>query len=166
MSPVKPYKYFDTPSGYDVDKKFMCLMKPTFVTAATLGFGDVFLFSKPKGYGSIITRVVYLSSPLFASSLSFLLVTNGLAGIRKKDDKLNWFLGGFSAGTIFGAFRGNGMLGFNLGMAFGAMAFIRKMAAENNFELIPPYKLYHDGPIATDWTLTKHIPGNWTTGEK
>lgn len=166
MSLQKPYKYFDTPDGYDVGKKLICLMKPIVTIALPIGLADVILVTRPKGYLAVLGRMAYVSSPIFGASLSFLVVTNGLASIRNKEDKLNWFLGGFSAGSIFGAFARNRMLGFNLGIAFGTIAFLRKYAAECDFVLFPDFKFYHDGPIASDWTLTKYRPGNWTTGAK
>lgn len=167
MSEGKPYEYFDTPDGYDVDKKLICLLKPTTLVALTVGFGEVITFSKPKGYLQGIGRVAYISSPFFASSLSFLVVTNGLASLRKKDDKLNWFLGGFSVGPVWGAFTRNRAVGFNLGLFVGALCFLKKLAVEKGYVLYNPnIKLYHSNIVASDYTLTKHIPGNWTTGKE
>lgn len=165
MSEEKAFKYFDTPDGHDTFKKLECLMKPILPSAIGIGLFDIILVSKPKGYLPTIGRLMYVSSPFLAAGATFVFVTNGVASVRNKDDKLNWFLGGFATGTVFGAWRRNAMMGFNLGMAFGFIAFLRKLAAQNNFILFPRMKLrYHDVTIQ-DWTITKERPGKWVTSE-
>lgn len=165
MSEENPYSYFDTPDGQDVDKKLKCFMKPTLQYTLGIALGDIVLYSKPKGYLSTVGRVAYISSPILAAGGTFVLATNTAAAIRKKDDKLNWFMGGFASGTIFGAWRRSGMLGFNLGMALGLIAFLKKMAVENNYTIFPELKVKFHEVHVQDWTLTKDRPRNWVTHE-
>lgn len=165
MSEEKPYKYFDTPDGQDTFKKLECLMKPMLPTAVGIGLFDIIFVSKPKGYLPTIGRLMYVSSPILAASATFVFVTNGMASVRNKDDRLNWFMGGFATGTIFGAWRRSGMMGFNLGMAFGFFAFLRKMAIQSNFTLFPDMKVMHHNITVKDWTLTKERPRKWLTSE-
>lgn len=165
MSEEKPFRYFDSPDGQDIFKKLQCLMKPTILTAVGIGFADIVLVSKPKGYLPTIGRLMYISSPILAASATFVLTTNGVASIRNKDDKLNWFMGGFATGTVFGALKRSGMLGFNLGMAFGFLAFLKKMAVENNFQLSPDIKFKYHEVHVQDWTFTKERPRKWLTSE-
>lgn len=165
MSEEKSYNYFDTPDGQDIDKKLKCFLKPTLQWAVGIAISDVLLYSRPKGYLPIIGRIAYISSPIVAAGGTFVLATNTAAIIRKKDDKLNWFLGGFASGSIFGAWRRNGMLGFNLGIAFGVLAFLRKLAVENNYTIFPSFKVKFHEVHVQDWSLTKDRPRNWVTHE-
>lgn len=165
MSEQKPFKYFDSPDGHDTFKKVQCLMKPTIFISGAIGLFDVVCLSQPKGYLPTIGRLMYVSSPFIAATTTFVLVSNGLGSVRNKDDKLNWFVGGFATGTIFGAWRRSGMMGFNLGMALGLVALLRKMAVEQNVTLFPdPKPRYHEVHVH-DWTLTKDRPGKWVTSE-
>lgn len=167
MSAEKPYEYFDTPDGHDVFKKLRCFMGPTTEWAVGLGIADVALNSHPKGYLATLTRMAYIGSPIIGAGATFVLATNALASIRKKDDKLNWFLGGFAAGTVFGAWKRNGFLGFNVGMAFGIIACLKKYTVEMNYTILPDMTkgIQHHNVYIYDWSLTKERPGNWTTGK-
>lgn len=164
MPGEKPYSYFDTPGGKDVFNKFMCVMKPTSQWAFGICLFDL-IVSKPKGYLPTIGRVAYVATPIFGSTTAFVLVTNTAASLRHKDDKLNWFIGGMAAGSVFGGWVRNGMLGFNVGMALGLAAVIRKYFHEIGHVMFPV------GPTRTmstsyqDWTLIKERPRNWTTGQ-
>ncbi|XP_056637483.1 uncharacterized protein LOC130445692 [Diorhabda sublineata] len=165
---VKPYKYFDTPDGCDVFRKLWCVMKPATLTAFGIGTFDVLAWSHPKGYLPTFGRYIYVGTPILGASATFVLVTNGVTSLRKKDDRLNWFIGGFSAGAFVGAWKKNPMVGFNTGMVFGILAVCRKVLQENNWNVIPPDNI----PIASqnvwnyDFSLTRDRPGNWTTGKE
>ncbi|CAG9834860.1 unnamed protein product [Diabrotica balteata] len=162
---IKTYSYFDTPDGHDVLEKFWCVMKPASLTAFGIGTIDVVAWSHPKGYLPTLGRYAYMGFPIVGASAAFVLVTNASASLRKKDDNWNWFIGGFSAGSVLGAWKRHAMIGFNCGMFFGILAVCRKIMADNNWEVTPSVT-----PVATqnawnyDFTLTKERPGNWTTG--
>lgn len=141
-------------------------MAPTALTASSIALYDIFLYSKPKGYLPIVGRAAFVSAPIFASSATFILVSNGVGSIRKKDDLFNWFMGGFAVGPIFGAIKRSGMFGFNLGMALGLIGLLTKYAVQRDYTIFRDTQFYHTGFIATDWTFTKERKGNWTTGEK
>ncbi|KAG5891675.1 hypothetical protein JTB14_020093 [Gonioctena quinquepunctata] len=161
---LKPYSYFDTPDGQDVVKKLLYVWKPTSLVAFAAGTFDVIAWTQPKGYLPTLGRFVYLGAPIFGTTTAFVLTTNIAASLRKKDDKWNWFLGGFAAGSVLGVWRRKTIVGFNMGMLFGILAVCRKIAAENGWEVTPPNKV----PIAStgiwdvDLSLTKDRPGNWT----
>lgn len=165
MAQKKPYHYLDSPDGEDIFKKLWYVMKPTTLAAGFVGLSDILLYSHPKGYVPTLSRLAYMGTPILAAGATFVLTVNSLASIRKKDDKLNWFLGGFATGTIFGAWTRNKMLGFNLGMFLGFVAFLNKMGIENKFDIIPKRQRIIYDVNRIDWTLFKDRPGNWTTGK-
>ncbi|CAH1117297.1 unnamed protein product [Phaedon cochleariae] len=166
-SEIKPYSYFDAPSGEDVFNKWYCLMKPTALTAAGIGIFDVLAWSHPKGYLPTLGRLVHVCWPLFGASTAFVVTSNISSSLRKKDDNLNWFIGGFAAGSVFGLWRKRTIVGFNMGMLFGTLAVIRKIMHDNNWLVTPPNDIVigSQGVWDYDFTLTKHRPGNWTTGK-
>lgn len=165
MSEEKPYSYLDTPDGQDVFKKLYCVMVPTSKIAIAVAATDVILHSKPKGYLPTLGRMAYIAFPIVSAGAAFVLATNSLAAIRKKDDTLNWILGGFASGSIFGAYTRRGMLGFNLGLFFGICGLISKIGIQNNYEFVPDIKKRHHNIGLHDWSLTKERPKNWTTGQ-
>ncbi|VEN52141.1 unnamed protein product [Callosobruchus maculatus] len=167
MAQLRPYRYFDTPDGQDTFKKLWAVMKPAIPTTFFIGTADVLLHSHPKGYMETLGRYGYIAFPIIGASTVFVCTTNIAASVRNKDDKINWFLGGFAAGAMMGVWRKRAMTGWNMGMLFGFLAVMRKHAQENGWNITPP----DDTPIATrgiwevDWTLTAERPRNWTTGK-
>ncbi|XP_023019619.1 NADH dehydrogenase (ubiquinone) B14.7 subunit [Leptinotarsa decemlineata] len=164
---IRPYKYFDTPDGHDVFKKYLCLLKPAGQVTAAAGIFDVVAWSHPKGYLPILGRFVYVGTPIIGATTAFVFTTNGLASLRNKDDKLNWFLGGFAAGALVGAWRGKTMFGFNLGMLFGLMAVVRKYSEDRGWQFSPPngVPIMNQGIWQYDFSLFKERPRTWTTGK-
>ncbi|KAJ8967421.1 hypothetical protein NQ314_002928 [Rhamnusium bicolor] len=166
---TKPYRYFDSPDGEDIFKKLWVVLKPTVATAFGISTADVMLYSHPKGYVQTLSRYAYIGAPVIGVSTVFVCATNIAASLRKKDDILNWFIGGFAAGSVFGVWRKNPLFGFNMGMVLGIAAICKKTAVDNGWRLVPE----NDFPIAngnvwtcnTDYTLTAPRPGNWTTGK-
>ncbi|KAL1501941.1 hypothetical protein ABEB36_007168 [Hypothenemus hampei] len=169
VNPTKPYKYLDTPDGYDVDKKLWSVLKPTIPLAGLAGLSDVLLVSHPKGVYNSAVRFAGVTLPIVGVASTFVLVTNGLASFREKDDHLNWFVGGFAAGSLIGAVTKNKFLGFNMGMAFGIFGLIRKEMAIHGWTITNPNYHIKQTNIGTnvllDFSITDERPGNWTTGK-
>lgn len=163
---IKPYRYFDTPDGQDVVQKLWFVLKPTFYTAIGFSTCDVLLRSYPKTYSQLIGRYLYITGPMLAISSTFVIVTNLAASIRKKeDDVLNWAIGGYAAGGIYGVWRKSTPTGLLVGTAFALIAMGKKLAVQNNYTLFPPFSPMHNGPLVGryDYTLTKERPKNYTT---
>ncbi|CAG9760222.1 unnamed protein product [Ceutorhynchus assimilis] len=162
------YYYFDTPDGEDVMKKLWCVVRPTLPTATLIGIGDVLLYSYPKGYLNSALRFTAVAAPIVGIASTFVLVTNGMTSLRKKDDKLNWFVGGFVAGSCVGLVKRNRMWGFNTGMLFGILGVIRKECAQRGYEISPsnPPRSRRGGATSClmDLSLTAERPRNWTNG--
>lgn len=162
----KPYRYFDTPDGQDTFKKLWCVLKPTSLVALGISTCDVMLYSHPKGYLQTLGRYAYVGLPIVGVSTAFVCTTNLVASLRHKDDKINWFLGGFAAGSVFGVWSRRTIVGFNMGMVLGIFAIVKKTAVENGWALHPAeFKTMHRGAWAAtpDFTLTAERPRNWTT---
>jgi len=167
-SPKKKYQYFDSPDGEDTFKKLWCVLKPTLPAAAFIGMCDVAVWSQPKGYLNTAVRYSAVVLPIIGIASTFVVATNGIASIRQKDDRINWFFGGFIAGSTFGILTRNKMFGFNMGILGGIAATIRKAADQQGWEIIPKdTKLRIGGATVClrDYSLTAEKPRNWTTGK-
>ena len=63
---------------------------------------DVMLYSKTQGYMPTLACYLRNTLPIAAAGATFAAVTCTSTTLRGKDDKLNYFYGGASAGGIFG----------------------------------------------------------------
>lgn len=52
------------------------------------------LISRPKGVLNTAVRFAFVSLPIVGVASAFVLTTNALGSLRKKDDHLNWLAGG------------------------------------------------------------------------
>lgn len=112
-------------------------------------------------------RYVYLTTPAVAAGATFVAVSNISGSIRKKDDALNWFVGGFASGSVLGAYFKSYKIGMLTATAFGLLAMGLKVAHLNNFKVYNDNKYAIQGRVVAhrlDWTLTSERPRNWTTG--
>ncbi|KAF7279997.1 NADH dehydrogenase (ubiquinone) B14.7 subunit [Rhynchophorus ferrugineus] len=161
-----PYRYFDTPEGEDTFKKLWAVLKPTLVVAGGLGSIDVLMVTHPKGVPNTLGRYAFIGLPIVGIASTFVLTTNTLVNIRKKEDKLNWFLGGAAAGSWFGAWARKPIVGFNMALLCGFAAFLHKCVLDQGNQLIPTqYKRSAGGATAClrDFSLFADRPGKWTT---
>ncbi|XP_050296638.1 uncharacterized protein LOC126736363 [Anthonomus grandis grandis] len=165
---AKRYHYFDTPDGEDLPQKLWCVMRPTIMAASAIGMCDILLWSHPKGYTATALRFAAVSLPIVGIAGTFVLATNTIASIRKKDERKNWFLGGFIAGSCIGMLKRRAITGFNMGMAGGIIAFAIKETKRNGWEVMPSHTKMRKGGAFTclgDYSLTAERPKNWTTCE-
>ncbi|XP_044263317.1 uncharacterized protein LOC123010470 [Tribolium madens] len=166
---TKPFDYCSSPDGEDVLQKFGVIAKPVALTAFAFSTIDVMLHSHPKGYMQTIARYCHCSWPIFGAATAFVIGSNLAGSLRKKDDRLNWFIGGASAGAIAGIWRKNTLTGCIVATFAGIVALSKKHCIMNGTHLLYPkeYHVQYGGlrTVRQDWTLTKHRPGNWTTGE-
>ncbi|ENN79451.1 uncharacterized protein LOC109534839 [Dendroctonus ponderosae] len=164
---AQTYSYFDTPDGEETGKKLLCVLRTAVPASISVALGNVMLYSHPKGIVNTGLKMASITLPMVGIASTFVLATNGLASIRKKDDHLNWFLGGFLAGSCTGLWRRNRMFGFNMGMLGGILAAVRKELLVQGWDIVPQdYQFHPGGPTfcLMDYSLTKERPKNWTTG--
>ncbi|KAJ3649825.1 hypothetical protein Zmor_021545 [Zophobas morio] len=166
----KAFDYAKSPDGEDVFPKLAAIFKPVALTAFGVSTLDVMLYSHPKGYMQTLGRYIHFSWPIFGAATAFVLGSNIAGSVRAKDDRLNWFIGGMMAGSVYGVWRRTTVGGLAVGVALGMLAVGKKYANLNGTHLLYPDKFnvqyggFRSGQ--QDWTLMKHRPGNWTTGEE
>lgn len=162
------YKYYDTPEGSDIFKK-------TFVTskyAAIAGFGaasfDVLMYSHPKGAVKTIGRYAWYLGPLVGMATAFTLTANVSQNIRGKNDKLNYFLGGLAAGSIFGTWARSITVGVPAALLLGAVAVVKKTGVDEGWVFLPQIQMATKTiqSVRHDWTMTEDVEElkNFTTG--
>lgn len=160
------YNYYKAPDGEEVLEKLVYIMKPATVIGLGLASLDVGLYSHPKTYTQALGRFAYISAPVLGIAGTFVIASNLSGSIRKKDDNLNWIIGGLSSGGIFGAWRKSTAWGLLVGTAFAMAAFGLKWSAENNYVPFPTLYTQYGGChiMKQDFTLIQERPKNWTTG--
>lgn len=162
------YKYYDTPKGEDIFKKLWVTGK--YAGAAGLAWStiDVMLYSYPKGYLQTIGRYAYITGPVIGIAATYTITSNIAASLRKKDDTLNYVLGGVAAGCMVGAYRKSIMVGFCSSVAFAVAGIVKKSSIDEGWSFFPDMSRQYSGVSSRwfDYTLTAERPKNWTTGEK
>ncbi|CAH0401132.1 unnamed protein product [Chilo suppressalis] len=162
------YKYYDSPEGHDIYKK-------AFVTskyAALSGFGaatfDVLMYSHPKGIINTAGRYLWYLGPLVGMASAFSVTANVAQNIRGKNDKLNYFLGGVAAGSVYGAWQRSLTAGVPVAVVLGAIAVVKKTGIDEGWTFIPdiPQATKTIQSVRHDWTYSKDVEElkTWTTG--
>lgn len=169
MSQLLRYKYYDTPEGQDIFSK-------TFVTskyAAFAGLGmatyDVLMYSHPQGFAATAGRFAWYIGPMVGMATAFTVTSNIARNIRGKDDKINYFLGGAAAGSIFSAWQRAPIFAVPAAMILGLAGIIKKTSIEEGWEFFPafPQATKTIKSVRHDWTLVKDIDElkTWTKGK-
>ncbi|XP_071454704.1 NADH dehydrogenase [ubiquinone] 1 alpha subcomplex subunit 11 [Hetaerina americana] len=158
------YQYYDTPDGEDCFKKLWISTKYASMIGLAASTGDVLLLSHPKGYFQTAARYVVITAPLVGMAATFTLSTCALTSIRKRDDHLNYFLGGCATGSVYGAVRKCGVTGFVSSLIFGVGAVVLKSFVVNDWPFFRmKYARAYGGVdhYLNDWTLLKPYPRRW-----
>uniref|UniRef100_A0A1L8EBD7 NADH dehydrogenase [ubiquinone] 1 alpha subcomplex subunit 11 n=1 Tax=Haematobia irritans TaxID=7368 RepID=A0A1L8EBD7_HAEIR len=147
--------YYDKPEGQDCFGK----MVATNTYAATAGLAwstvDVLMLSHPKGYLPTLARFAYNTGPMMGMASAFTLATYMATNVRGKDDRFNYFLGGFAAGGVYGAWRRSHVAGLVMGLFFGLAGVIKKTSIQEGWEFFPSlnHHAYMLGAKEHDHTL-------------
>lgn len=162
-----PYDYYKAPDGEEVLEKLTHVLKPATVIGLGLASLDVGLYSHPKTYLHALGRYLYITAPVIGIAGTFVIASNLSGSIRKKDDKLNWIIGGLSSGGVYGAWRKSTAWGLLVGTSFALIAYGLKWSAENNYSVVPPLRPQYGGVhiVHQDYTLLQERPKNFTTGK-
>lgn len=113
--------YYDKPDGQDVGGKMLATNKYALIAGLGYATTDCLFLSKPVGYGPTIARYIYFTGPLMGMASAFTMVTYTSARMRGKDDKLNYVIGAFAAGGVYGAWKKSVLGGLLAGAAFGKL---------------------------------------------
>lgn len=132
-------KYYDHPDGEDAFGKIVATNKYAFVAGMAWSAFDVLTLTKPQGYIPTLGRFAYNTGPLMGMATAFTLTTLAATNARGKDDKwvltglsfpiliytnaitcrINYLIGGFAAGGVFGAWKHNHVAGLCAGLFLG-----------------------------------------------
>ncbi|XP_053614324.1 NADH dehydrogenase [ubiquinone] 1 alpha subcomplex subunit 11-like [Plodia interpunctella] len=134
------YRYYDTPDGCNIDQKVIVTTRYGFITGMIFGAYDVMMYSHAVGFSNMAKRYMKHVVPLSLMGATFSLVANGLLRYREKDDRINYFLGGFACGPLAAAYLGSGHAVLLGGLALGIVGMIKKDAIDNCVLLIPDSK--------------------------
>ncbi|XP_050731281.1 NADH dehydrogenase [ubiquinone] 1 alpha subcomplex subunit 11-like [Eriocheir sinensis] len=150
--------YEDHPDGKDCFHKITVATKYTGFLGLVASTVDVLMLSKTQGYVPTLGCYVKTTVPAAAAGATFAAVTCASTTMRGKDDKINYFLGGASAGGIYGFTTRSFRVGIPLAFLLGVAATVYKDSKDNGWELIPCSYNREMGmidPRKYDFTLTK-----------
>ncbi|XP_073954137.1 NADH dehydrogenase (ubiquinone) B14.7 subunit [Choristoneura fumiferana] len=162
------YKYYDTPEGQDIYKKVFVTSK--YATLAGLGLGtfDVLMFSHPKGLTGTVGRLAFYVGPTVGMAAAFTVTANVAQNMRGKNDKINYFLGGVVAGSVFGAWQRSITIGVPAAVLLGVAAVIKKTGIDEGWTFFPDSRMANQSAISArnDFTMAKDVVElkTWTTG--
>ncbi|XP_067634178.1 NADH dehydrogenase [ubiquinone] 1 alpha subcomplex subunit 11 [Eurosta solidaginis] len=137
MSMLKSFQYYNHPEGQDIFGKMVATNKYAAVTGLFYSVADVLMYSKPKGYLPTLGRIAYIIGPMMGMASAFTLTTYASTNIRGKDDKFNYFLGGFAAGGVYGAWQKNHVSGLVVGLFLGIAGGVKKLSKQEGWEFFP-----------------------------
>lgn len=163
------YSYYDTPDGEDCFKKLWYTTKIAGVSGLVVSAIDVRLYSHTQGLYPTAARFAHFTFPFIGMAAAFTATTCIATSVRRKDDRLNYFLGACAAGGVFGAWRKSIFSGFTASLFLGFLAIVKKASLEEGWEIFPddiPLQMY--GSLRGsrhDWTLTKPRPKTWKESE-
>ncbi|CAH1403425.1 unnamed protein product [Nezara viridula] len=162
--PSTSYSYFDTPDGEDCLKKLYFISKNAAILGLFASTMDVLHYSHPKGYAALLGRYAYTTLPITGMGAAFAAVTCAATNIRKKDDKVNYAIGGLAAGAVWGAWKKSYKFGYYGGLALAGFAVLVKDSFQNNWPLLGeetkkmPYSPFW---IRQDWSVVSDPGRTW-----
>ncbi|XP_021195467.2 NADH dehydrogenase [ubiquinone] 1 alpha subcomplex subunit 11 [Helicoverpa armigera] len=170
MSQLLKYKYYDTPEGQDIFMKTFAASKYAALSGVTLGTLDILMYSHPKGFASTVGRMAWFVGPLVGMAAGFTVTTNAVQNIRGKNDKLNYFIGGAVAGSIFSAWQKAPILAVPAAVILGVAGIVKKTSVEEGWIFFPDIIQAPKSIISgkRDFTMVKDVDElkNWTAGSK
>ncbi|KAK7864964.1 hypothetical protein R5R35_004946 [Gryllus longicercus] len=159
------YKYYDSPEGEDCFKKLWFTTKIAAAAGLTWSTLDVILHSHPQGYVQTVARYGHFTLPFIGIAAAFTTTVCVATSVRKKDDHLNYALGGAAAGSIFGIWRKSTFNGCRMGIVFIIAALVKKSSVEDGWNFFPSNIVRQKGSlrgVRHDYSLTEERPRNWT----
>ncbi|XP_028178151.1 NADH dehydrogenase [ubiquinone] 1 alpha subcomplex subunit 11-like [Ostrinia nubilalis] len=164
------YKYYDTPEGQDILMKSIVTSKYAALSGLGAATFDVLMYSQPKGIVATAGRFMWYIGPLVGMATAFTVTTNVAQNIRGKNDKINYFLGGVAAGSVFGAWQRSITISVPMAVLLGLVAVVKKTAIDEGWELLPqvPHATKTIQSVKRDWSIVKDIEElkNYTTESK
>ncbi|RZF35094.1 hypothetical protein LSTR_LSTR009686 [Laodelphax striatellus] len=163
-----PYSYFEHPDGEDTIRKIAFTSRYALIAGLFKSTCDVILFPAPTGYLSTAGKVFYVTAPLVGATAIGTGVISLSTNLRKKDDAVNYFIGGVVGGLSYGMFKGRlGTACYAAGL-FGMLCLTFKY---NNQRGVIFDQSERNRPCDVDvwrkyedYTLTRSPPKGWVAG--
>lgn len=169
MDRILSYKYYDSPEGDDILLKTISTSKYAVMTGLVMGSYDVLMYTKPIGFFNTLRRYAYFVGPLVGMATAFTVTSNVAKNFRRKNDKLNYFLGGAMAGSIYSAWQKAPVLAVPAMVILGTAAMIKKTGVDAGYTFFPDIPQMTKTAVSTkhDWTIAEDIESlkTWTKGE-
>ncbi|XP_058458426.1 uncharacterized protein LOC131435004 [Malaya genurostris] len=161
-------KYYDNPEGSDLFGKMVATNKYALATGLGWSSIEIIMVSKPKGVLPSLARYVYFTGPFMGMASAFTVGAYTANRLRGKDDIMNYVVGGFASGGVYGAWRRSVVAGLVSGLIFSIAGAVKKMSIDEGWEFFPEVTKHAYGslnPKRYDFTLTQERERGWTTGK-
>lgn len=164
MDRILTYRYYDSPEGKDIFLKTVTTSKYAALAGLVYGSYDVLMYSRTVGILNTVGRYGFIIGPLVGMATAFTVTSNVATNIRGKNDKLNYFLGGIVAGSIFSAWQKAPVLAVPAAMALGAAAVVKKTAVDAGYTFFPKVPQMTKTAVSSkhDWTMSADVE-KWKT---
>jgi len=109
---------------------------------------------------------------MIAATSTFCIAAHVSYKIRGKDDEINYAIGGYAAGALFGALIKHNLIGMWLGVACALIGTAKKHSLLNGYQIYPPFPK-HRKPVHgnfrtpyNNWSLYEERPKGWIAAEE
>lgn len=166
------YSYYDSPEGKDLFKKLFFTNKYVSIVGFGLAASEIILVSKPIGYLNTLHRFGQLMTPMIAATSAFCIVAHTSYKIRGKDDLINYTIGGYAAGSLFGVLIKQNLIGMWLGVVCAVIGATKKHSMLNGYQIFPAFPKHRQpvhGNFRTpyrNWSLYEKRPKGWIAAEE
>merc|ERR1712198_114864 len=131
--------YSDHPDGEQCFEKMLICAKNAGLFGVVVSTYDLLMITKPQGYVPAIGCYIRGTVPFATAGITFAAVACMSTKLRKKDDHLNYFLAGASAGGIFGVARKSFRVGVPTGFLLGIASIYFKDSIDNKWSFFPSF---------------------------
>ncbi|CAK1550240.1 unnamed protein product [Leptosia nina] len=163
------YKYYDTPEGEDIFKKTFVTSKYAILASIPPAIFDVLLYSHPKGFFNTALRFGTYLGPAVGMATAFTLTANISQNIRRKNDEINYCLGGAAAGAVFATLRKQPIIAVPAAIFLAVAGLVKKTSVDSGVPIFPYIQMGKESinSVRRDFTISKDVEElkTWTKGQ-
>lgn len=131
-------EYYAHPEGQDLFGKLGATGIRAALFGTYVGLGDITMVTRNlKGFQPNFFRVLYYAAPMTAMATAWTFTTFVSTNIAGECGYVNYILGSYAAGGIFGAWVKSPQYGWFVGSLFAIFSMVKYHSIENKWSIFP-----------------------------